>query len=227
MKPKRMIFFPLLFMLLSAVIIALAYSQPNIFALRYAGSGSGNGDTVNSSGSISEILEDNGLTDTNDEGGFQGGFSMNFMQPAQTVWASDALGNDKEVFEPSDSVFASVQAAGQTVTFYVTAHHETWVDGNVLADVSGGAEHVTLNPSGVQTVEVWVPLLVSGSYDVVLDANNNGVFDSGVDCADVVHVQLSNVIPEVPFGTVITSISMIVGAIGFAGYKRFHYKLKP
>jgi len=50
----------------------------------------------------------------------------------------------------------------------------------VLADVSGSAEMLTLNPSGIQTVELWVPILISGSYDVVLDVNNNGLIDLGV-----------------------------------------------
>jgi hypothetical protein len=227
LKPSRMLCAPLLFMLLSLVIIALAYSRPNIFAMKNGDSGSDDGNPFNSSDFASTDPEENGLTDNNGEWD-PGTFSMHFLQPVTTtVWASDALGNDKELFEPSDSIFASVQAAGQTVTFYVTAHHETWVDGDVLTDVSGGAKMGTLNPSGVQTVEVWVPILVSGCYDVVLDTNNNGLFDLGVDETDVAQVRLVNVIPEVPLGPVVASFGMIAGAAGFAGFKRSMSKRQP
>ena len=224
-----MICLPLLFILLSAVIVALAYSRPNISALNNSGGGSGSddGNQPNSPDLTSTDTGENGLTGNTGIDGRQGTFSMNQVESVSTVWASDALGNDKELFESSDSMYASVQAAGQTVTFYVTAHHLTWVDGDVLADVSGGAEMLTLNPSGVQTVQVWVPLLISGSYDVVLDANNNGVFDSGIDSTDIAQVRLANVIPEVPFGPVVASVSMIAGVVGFAGFKRSMAKRLP
>lgn len=226
-KPSRMICIPILFMLLSAVIVALAYSRPKIFALKNdGGSASDNGNPLNSPDLTPTDTEENGLTGNGGEG-YRGIFSMNLLEQIPTVWASDALGNDKELFEPSDSMYASVEAAGQTVTFYVTAHHETWVDGDVLTDVSGGAEMLTLNPSGVQTVEVWVPLLVSGSYDVVLDMNNNGVFDLGVDSTDMAQVRLVNVIPEVPLGPVVASVSMIAGVATFAGFKRSTSKRLP
>ena len=76
-------------------------------------------------------------------------------------------------------------------------------------------------------VEFWGLILISGSYDVVLDVNNNGLFDLGVDGSDVAHVRLANVIPEVPFGTVVASFSMIAGVVGFAGFKHFRIKRQP
>ena len=225
-KMSRMICVPFLFMLLSVVIIALAYSRPNSFALKYSDSGSDNDKPLNPPDFTSGDSGENGLTEYNGQWD-QGTFSMHVLQPITNVWASDGLGNDKELFEPIDSVYATVQAAGQPVTFYVTAHHETWSDGDVLTDVSGGTEMLTLNPSGVQTVEVWVPILISGSFDVVLDTNNNGLFDSGVDATDVAQVRLVNVVPEVPFGTVVASFGMIAGVVGFAGFKHFRIKRQP
>lgn len=220
-KPSRMICFPLLFVLLSAVIVSLAYSRQNIFALNNSDgdSDSNNGNPLNSPDLTESNSWENGLTGGGGEGYFGSGL-MGFFEQTQSVWASDVLGSDKELFEPGDSMYASVPAVGQTVTFYVTAHHAAWVDGDALADVSGGAEMLTLNPGGVQTVLVWVPLLVSGSYDVVLDANNNGVFDLGLDSTDVANVRLANVIPEVPLGTVVASVSMVAGAAGFVVFKR-------
>lgn len=198
-KSRRMIFFPLLFILISFLIVALAYYKPDVFFVNCGDSGS---------------------NDDNQENG------LNNNEQQIAVWVSDALGNDKENFDTNDSMYASVQAAGQTVTFYVTMHRETWNTGDTLADVSGGTELVTLNQNGVQTVEVWVPLLDAGSYDVVVDANNNGVFDLGVDGTDVARVTLfaAHVVPEVPFGTVVALIGMMAAVVGFAGFNRFRPK---
>jgi hypothetical protein len=66
--------------------------------------------------------------------------------------------------------------------------------------------------------------LVSGSYDVVLDANGNGAFDEGIDRTDVVQVILSNVISEVSLGTVAVSLCRLAALAGFAGFKRFSLK---
>ena len=229
-KPSPMICLPLLFILLSAVIVALAYSRPNIFALNSSGDGgsdSDNGGSPNSPGLTTNDTGGSGQGGGFDVEGFDGFGFMGVSEQTLIVWASDGLGNAKQLFEPSDSMFASVQAGGQTVAFYVTVHHASWADGDVLSDVSGGAEALTLNPSGVQTVEVWGPLLVSGSYDVVLDKNNNGVFDLGVDSIDVAQVRLVNVIPEVPLGPVVASFGMIAGFAGFAGLRRFVRKRQP
>ncbi len=62
--------------------------------------------------------------------------------------------------------------------------------------------------------------MVSGCYDVVLDANNNSLYDSCADGIDVAQVRLVNVIPEVPLGSVVASFGMIDGVVGFAGFKR-------
>jgi hypothetical protein len=39
-------------------------------------------------------------------------------------------------------------------------------------------------------------------------------------------MSVTPVIPEVPFGTVIASLSMIVAMVGFVGFRRFRPKLQ-
>ena len=226
-----MICFPLLFLLLSAIIVAIAYSQPNTFQLKNNNSTTDDdNNTPNTSDSTPTNPGQSGPTGNSGYGSlgtFNLHFSTPFLLPAPVMWTSDALANEKDTFQPSEPMYASVQANGQAVTFYVTEHHETWVDGDVLTDVSGETEMLTLNPTGVQTVEVWSPLLIPGSYDVVLDANNNGVYDSGIDTVSVAQVQLLQVVPEVPFGTIIASFGMIAGVVGFAGFKRLRTMRQP
>ena len=102
-----------------------------------------------------------------------------------TIWSSDSLGNEKNTFAPTETVYVTVPATGKTVTFYVVADKNVWNDGDPLIDVSDGTEQLTLNPGpGIQIVQVWGAPLTPGSYDVIEDANNNGTYDAGVDGID-------------------------------------------
>jgi len=104
-----------------------------------------------------------------------------------TIWSSDSLGNVKNTFAPTESVYVTVAATGKNVTFYVVADQSVWNNGAVLSDVSGGAEQLILDPGpGIQVVQVWAPPLALGNYDIVEDTNNNGLYDAGADGIDSV-----------------------------------------
>jgi parallel beta-helix repeat protein len=105
---------------------------------------------------------------------------------APTIWSSDSSENEKNTFAPTETVYVTVPATGKTVTFYILADKDVWNNGDPLIDVSDGTEQLTLNHGpGSQVVQVWGAPLTPGSYDVVEDANNNGVYD-GVDGIDSV-----------------------------------------
>jgi hypothetical protein len=61
-----------------------------------------------------------------------------------------------------------------------------WTDGDPIPpDVSGVTETVTTDSSGgLGPVEVWPRLLTVGEYDIVFDANQNGVYDALFDAVD-------------------------------------------
>jgi len=104
-----------------------------------------------------------------------------------TIWSSDSIGNEKNTFASTETVYATVPATGENVTFYIVAGQDVWNDGDPLTDVSDGAEQLTLDPGpGIQVVQVWEPPLTLGSYDIVEDTNNNGLYDAGVDGIDSV-----------------------------------------
>lgn len=104
-----------------------------------------------------------------------------------TICSSDSLGNEKNTFAPADPVYVTVPATGKNVTFYIVTDQNVWNDGDPLTDVSDGAEQVTLEPApGIQVVQLWEPPLTSGSYDIVEDSNNNGLYDAGADGIDSV-----------------------------------------
>ena len=141
--------------------------------------------------------------------------------PATRIWSSDSFGNPIDVFEPNEAVYVTVTATGQTVTLYIVADKSVWNDGDALLDVSGGAEIMTLNigPEN-QTIQIWAPPLKVGDYDIVMDANNNGVLDTG-DIADSIRIPDFFVVPEVPFGTAMIFIATIMALASFAGFRRF------
>ncbi|HKZ93006.1 MAG TPA: hypothetical protein VJ249_00295 [Candidatus Bathyarchaeia archaeon] len=148
------------------------------------------------------------------------------------IWSSDASGNPKDVFVPGETVYVTCpqpRTYWTTVTIYVVADQAVWNEGDSLTDVSGGDEMVTVSPGPTgttQTFQIWPPLLAVGSYDIVMDKDNDAVFDQGLDLVDSVLITGFNVIPEVPFGTAMTFLSMFIAFVGFLGFKRLRPKIQ-
>jgi hypothetical protein len=66
---------------------------------------------------------------------------------------------------------------------------------------------VASNGAGtVGPVAVWSAPLMPGKYDIVVDVNGNGKYDSGIDALDSDDVQITGgflVIPEYPMGAIV------------------------
>lgn len=223
LRRKQILGATLLLMLLLIITIAFAQSQIRLFTLRTSSNSYENGEITPSNFNTGEQDEGNGITNQNFIGSQILGQTVNDITPLG-MWASDAAGFEKHVFIPTEAVCITVSASSETVTLYVTEHKEEWSDCDVLTDVSGGTEELILTPDCPKTGEIWNPILIPGCYDVVLDENNNGVFDLGTDLTDKIVVGPLNVVPEVPLGVVTVSLSMFAAAAVFAGFKRFQAK---
>jgi hypothetical protein len=142
--------------------------------------------------------------------------------PVCDIWSSDVLGNVKNCFYAGDSVYVTVPEAGLTVSLYVVADKSTWNDGDPLTDVSpDGVETLTLNSGqGTQTIQICGAPLAARYYDIVMDVDRDGVFDAELDCVDDLEIAGFFVIPEVPFGAIMASLSMLVALAAFIGVKR-------
>lgn len=128
-----------------------------------------------------------------------------YLVKFNTIWASDINGVSKHFFLSDETMYATVPTDGQIVTFYV-AIHQTWNQGNYLInrDVSSDAPNtIELNPSGTQTVQIWPQPMTTGVYDIVMDTNNNGIFDQGTDQITQVYVTSSFVVPEYLLGSLL------------------------
>jgi len=142
------------------------------------------------------------------------------------VWSTDSLGNPKSTFLPCEEVY--VKGSGflaiHDVTIYIIPDGKDPLPGNSVA--SGTA---TTNAAGeIPKTFLWSPPLTLGQYDIWVDVNQNGIFDVYYDDLNdqAIDIYAFNVIPEVPFGTAMTFLSMIVALVGFAGLRRFRPKLK-
>ncbi len=143
--------------------------------------------------------------------------------PQPSLYSSDASGNEKNSFDTSETVYATVKATGQDVRLYVVKDQTTWTTGDNLTDVSSdGFLEITLNDNGTQTEALWNPPLTAGNYDIVEDVNRNGKYDAGIDAVDSVTLVGFTAIPEFSFVTAMTAfIIMTAGLVGFRKSKRF------
>ncbi|MGR3311021.1 MAG: hypothetical protein ACUZ77_09615 [Candidatus Brocadiales bacterium] len=91
-------------------------------------------------------------------------------------------------FRTDDDVYVKKAKRLPALTFvniYVV-QNKTWSDGDLIGiDVSpDGAEPVATNSNGkISCVKIWGSPEI-GKYDIIVDANQNGIFDLGVDAVD-------------------------------------------
>ncbi len=99
--------------------------------------------------------------------------------------ATNSDGLSQGTYHPEDTVY--VVGSGFVPSTIVHVHvvsDATWFDGMAIPpDLSGdGMNAISTGSSGsLGPVAIWSPPLVAGEYDVVFDANQNGIFDAATD----------------------------------------------
>ena len=104
-----------------------------------------------------------------------------------TAAASSAIGVPREEYPDDEDIYVTGSGftAGTDVRIFAVTDRE-WNDGDpisssVLVAVSDG----TASMSGdLAPVLVWQAPLVSGEYDIVIDANQNDIYDTSIDGLD-------------------------------------------
>ena len=107
------------------------------------------------------------------------------VSPPPSVYSSTATGAPKDAYRTNEDVYATGSgfAAGTNVDIYVVPDQD-WNDGDpvgYIVAVSGGTVSINGN---VDPVLIWHDPLVAGVYDIVVDANRNGVYDALADGLD-------------------------------------------
>lgn len=96
-------------------------------------------------------------------------------------------GGQKDVFSQGDNMYVTGGFfPSGTFEIYVVNDVETWTDGMAIPSrVLGTETTVSSNLEGhIPPTNVWSNLQTLGEYDIVIDVNDNGLYDLGVDALD-------------------------------------------
>jgi hypothetical protein len=135
--------------------------------------------------------------------------------PAGDVLATDENGVEKNLFGTNEPVGVSVKngsfTPGSQVDVYVVID-DLWFEGKAITqDRSGGVDTLVANANGAfgpPTPIVWPIPTFPGEYDIVCDANQNGLFDAG-DGVDDAIVGTGFVVQAVAVGGITIPVSKV------------------
>ena len=152
--------------------------------------------------------------------------------PTVTIESCKSTGIIKNTFDLNEDVYVigNNYAPLASYNLYIVTDELVWTDGMAIpARVTGSATSVTSDALGnVATTLAWSDPLILGKYDIIVDVNDNGIFDAAIDALDNSDIQVTAgffVIPESPFGTLMITLSMISGLIVFVGIKKRAQKI--
>ncbi len=139
-------------------------------------------------------------------------FLLQSIESAETVIESSNSGAEqKDVFELGETVYVAGNGYSPSTTYnlYVVEDVATWTDGVTIPPrVLGTAITISSNSEGgIPPTVAWSNPQIVGKYDIVVDVNDNGVYDSGLDALDDSDVEVTagaQIIPEFPTGIVLT-----------------------
>jgi parallel beta-helix repeat protein len=131
-----------------------------------------------------------------------------------TAESTDSVGIGQDTYTVAETVYGTGSGfiPDTNVDVYIVGDR-AWNDGDAIpADVSGDG----MNP-GVPTdatgnlgpADVWPPPLTPGEYDMVFDANQNGVYDAAIDVVDDPNHPGFVVQRAVPVGGVILPVNKL------------------
>ena len=93
----------------------------------------------------------------------------------------------------------------------MVANKDVWTDNDTLTDVSGGYETETTETDGsIANTKIWSATLTQGDYDIVVDTNQNGKWDTGEPIDSEVDVGFTAV-PE--FTTIAIPVAAVLGLV--------------
>jgi len=129
------------------------------------------------------------------------------------VVSSDDTGTERNTFELTKDVYSYAgKLPGSTdVRIYVVANKDVWNDGAGLTDVSGGYEtELTERDGSIATTKIWGATLTESDYDIVVDTNRNGEWNTGEPIDNEVDVGFTAV-PE--FTTIAIPVAAVLGFV--------------
>jgi hypothetical protein len=118
-----------------------------------------------------------------------------------SVESCNSAGDQKDYFDLGETVYITGNGYSPSTTYnlYVVADTD-WSDSmSIPTRISGTANNITSNTEGaIPSTAIWSDPQTIGKYDIVVDVNDNGVYDVGVDALDSSDVEVTAglVVPE-------------------------------
>jgi hypothetical protein len=127
--------------------------------------------------------------------------------PAQVlephIESCNFIGERKDTFDLGETVYVNGSGFSSSTgySFYLVADQETWTDGMAIPPrVPETETSIPSNADGtLGPLPVWADPQTSGNYDIIIDINNNGQYDAGIDTLDDSDIDVTSgltVIPE-------------------------------
>lgn len=146
--------------------------------------------------------------------------TLTILSEMDYVVSSDDTGKEQNIFDLTENVYcyAGNLPASTDVRIYVVANKDAWNDGDALTDISGGYKTETTESDGsISTTEIWSTPLTVGEYDIVVDTNQNGEWNTGELVDSCVNVGFS-AIPE--FTTIAIPVVAVLGLVFLMSRRR-------
>lgn len=150
--------------------------------------------------------------------------NLHILHPP-VIESCDVSGARKDGFASGEPVYVNGSgfAPFAIYDFYTVNDVENWVNGTPIpARVPNTAINVSADVAGrISPTVAWSDPDTIGSYDMIVDLDDNGVYDSGIDILDNNDVQVTAgfVIPEFASVTTLTML-FIIAALSVAVRRR-------
>jgi parallel beta-helix repeat protein len=125
-----------------------------------------------------------------------------------SIESCDLAGSWKDIFNPSEAIYVTGKGYSPSTTYnvYIVNDVVSWVDGMDIPTPFVASTASSDHEGDILPTAVWSPPLAPGKYDIVVDVNDNGKYDFGIDALDDNDLVLTAgflVIPEYWMGTIL------------------------
>ena len=129
------------------------------------------------------------------------------------VSGNDYVATDE--FEVGEDVYVWGLGFWDPVDVYIVPDRNDWQDGDSIGKAVASKKSIYIN--GRHT-KIWSAPLTIGKYDVVVDDDQDGEYDEGIDFVDSMQTFGFEVVPEA--STVVLMGAGLVSMIGYVGVRR-------
>lgn len=144
-----------------------------------------------------------------------------------TIESCDSAGTPKQIFDLNEPVYVTGAGYAPSTTFavYLVTDLEIWIHNMPIREHVPDIEtQVSSNTEGIiPPTAVWCNPQTLGEYDIILDVNDNGRYDGGIDPLDTCDMGLTGgfIIPE--FTSFLPLLLLMAGAIPIIRHEPHDY----